>query len=45
MDKVKTMLKTAARYALIGIAELLILVARGSTWLADQSRRLARGLS
>jgi hypothetical protein len=37
--------KTAARYALVGIAELLILIARGSTRLADRARLLARGLS
>lgn len=35
-------LKTAARYALVAAAELLILIARGATWLADQARGLAR---
>lgn len=34
MEKAKTILKTAARYALVGIAEMLILIARGATWLA-----------
>lgn len=37
-------LKTIARYALVAAAELLILIARGATWLADQARGLARGL-
>lgn len=45
MDQVKAGLKTAARYTLVGIAEALILIARGATWLADQARGLARGLS
>ena len=36
-------LKTIARYALVAAAELLILIARGATWLADQARGLARG--
>ena len=44
MDKIKAILKTAARYTLVGIAEVLILIARGATWLADQARRVARGL-
>lgn len=44
MEKAKTILKTAARYALVGIAEMLILIARGATWLADQARGLASGL-
>lgn len=37
-------LKIAARYALVGIAELLILIARCATWLADRARELARGM-
>lgn len=42
MDKAKAILRTAARYALVAAAELLILIARGSTWLADRARLLAR---
>jgi hypothetical protein len=42
VDKAKTILKTAARHALVGVADLLILIARGSTWLADRARRVAR---
>jgi len=44
MDKAKAILKTAALYVLVGVAEVLILIARGATWLADQARGLARGL-
>lgn len=44
MDKAKAKLKTAARCVLVGVAEALILIARGATWLADQARRVARGL-
>jgi len=51
MDKAIAILKTAARYVLVGVAEALILIARGAAWvaaetpkLADQARGLARGL-
>jgi len=44
MEQTKAILKTAARYVLVGVAEALILIARGATWLADQARRVARGL-
>jgi hypothetical protein len=44
MEQAISILKTAALYVLVGIAEALILIARGATWLADQARALARGL-
>lgn len=44
MEQAKAILKTAAGYALAGIAWVLNLIARGATWLADQAIRLARGL-
>lgn len=44
MEQTKAILKTAARYVLVDVAEALILIARGATWLADQARRVARGL-
>lgn len=44
MDRANAMLRTAARYTLVAAAELLTLIARGATWLADQARRLARGM-
>jgi len=35
-------LKIAARYALVGIANALTLIARGSTWLANRLVNLER---
>jgi hypothetical protein len=43
MEQIKAILKTAACYVLVGVAEALILIARGATWLADQARGLAGG--
>lgn len=44
MDKAKKILKTAARYALIGAVELLILISRGASWLANRAFVLAAKL-
>lgn len=44
MEQAKAILKTAARYLLAGLAEGLTLLATGAVWLADQAKRLARGL-
>lgn len=44
MEQAKAISKTAARYALVAAAELLTLIARGATWLADLARGLARGM-
>ena len=44
MEQAKAILKTAARYLLVGLAEGLTLLATGAVWLADQAKRLARKL-
>ena len=41
MEKATAMLRTAARYALVGVAEALILIARG----AGKCERYLRGVS
>lgn len=42
MEQAKAILKTAARYLLVGFAEGLTLIATGAMWLADRAKRLAR---
>lgn len=44
MDQAKAVLKTTARYLLVGLAEALTLLATGAVWLAEQAKRLARKL-
>ena len=44
MSRVKAILKTIARYLLVGLAEGLTLLATGAVWLAEQAKRLARKL-
>ena len=44
MSRVKAILKTIARYLLVGLAEALTLLATGAVWLAEQAKRLAREL-
>lgn len=44
MDQAKAVLKTIARYLLVGLAEGLTLLASGAVWLAGQAKRLARKL-
>lgn len=44
MDQAKAVLKTIARYVLVGLSEGLTLLAAGAVWLAEQAKRLARKL-
>ena len=41
MEQEKAILKTAARYVLVGFAEALTLLATGAVWLAEQAKRVA----
>ena len=41
MSRVKAILKTIARYLLVGLAEALTLLATGAVWLAEQTKRVA----
>jgi hypothetical protein len=44
MEQAIAILKTVFVVVLVGVAEALILIARGATWLADQAREIARWL-
>lgn len=42
MEQEKAILKTTARYLLVGLAEALTLLATGAVWLAEQAKQAAR---